>query len=69
MGLRPELRRRIGVGWMSPDLGRFAALDADDRDEIVAILLARPLGVDRSERDGVVIVGKDVVQLDTGRDP
>jgi len=25
--------------------------------------------VDRSERDGVVIVGKDVVQLDTGPCP
>src|SRR5712692_2232573 len=69
MALGPELLRRVGVSWMSPDLGRFAVLDVGDLDKVVLILLARPFGADCRERDGVIIVGKDVVQLETGRGP
>src|SRR5260370_32426401 len=69
MALGPELLRRVGVSWMSPDLRRLAALDMDDLDKVVLILFARPLGADGRERDGVSIVGQDVVQLQTGRAP
>ncbi len=69
MALGPELLRRVGVSWMSPDLGRFAVLDVGDLDKVVLILLARPFGADCRERDGVSIVGKAVVQVETGRAP
>src|SRR5260221_6476470 len=67
VALGPELLRRVGVGWMCPDLGCLAVPDVDDLDHIVLIQLARPFGADRSERDGVVIVSEHVVQLETGR--
>src|SRR5258706_15253238 len=67
--LRPELLRRIGGGRMSPDLGHFAVLDVSDLYKVVLIMLARPLGANCSQRDGVVIVCNDVMQVKTCRAP
>src|SRR5580700_617560 len=38
-------------------------------DKFILILLARPLGSDRGERDHVIAVGENVVQRETGRAP
>ena len=52
---------------MTPDLAHLAVVDVEDLDAVVLQLLVRPLAADRDERDGVLIVGNDIVHLGTNR--
>ena len=52
---------------MRPDLGCLAVLQVEDLDGVVLEVPARPLGPERGERDNVLVVADDVMQVDAYR--
>src|SRR5882724_7822326 len=64
---RPEVIGGVQVSGMRPDLGCLAVLQVEDLDGVVLEVLARPLGPDCGQRDNVLVVADDVVQVDAYR--
>ena len=63
----PELVRHVEVLWINPDLGRLPIADVPDLNSAVFQLPAGPFAAGRVQRDSVLIVGNDVVQLKVER--
>jgi hypothetical protein len=60
---RPELIAGVEVSRINPDLGRLATADVEDLDNAVFQPPTGPIGARGEQRDRVLVVGDDVVQL------